>query len=219
MIGNHDPHARSGHSVAEPGSTSLSRTRRNPQRATLILLAALAVATVCSCSSSGSGAQSSSTQQPSTPVAPASNSATGTPAATHTPSAAGSPADAATTAAIKSAYRKLFAPSTPINESVKALQNGAAFKQALIEQSKSPMAKKSSAAASKVTLLSPDLARVTYSILLAGAPVLRGQTGYAVREDGTWKVADKTFCGLLALNGATPAACKRPGATALPGAG
>jgi hypothetical protein len=133
--------------------------------------------------------------------------------------ATGSAADNATAAAIKDAYRKLFSPSTPLDQSIAALQNGAAFKAPLIEQGKSPMAKNSSAAVSKVMLLSPRLARVTYAILLSGKPVLPGQTGYAVREDGAWKVADKTFCGLLALNGSTPAACKRPSATSLPGAG
>jgi hypothetical protein len=212
MIGNRDHHVRAHHRPSAPGATVGPRRRANRQRGILALLAILTVAATCSCESSGTGAPASSTEQPSTPVSSSNGSA-------RSPADTGSPADAATTAAIKSAYRKLFAPSTPINESINALQNGAAFKQALIEQSKSPMAKKSSAAASKVTLLSADLARVTYSILLAGTPVLKDQTGYAVREDGTWKVADKTFCGLLALNGSAPAACKRPGATTLPGTG
>jgi hypothetical protein len=167
-------------------------------------LTMFAVAALSACGTSSGGGPSS--PPPSTTAAPS----TGGP---------GSPADAATTSAVKNAYHTLFAPSTPLRESIAVLQDGTSFKEALIEQGKSPMAKKSSAAVSKVTLLSPDLAQVTYSVLLAGTPVLPGQTGYAVREDGAWKVADKTFCGLLALDGSTPAACKRPGATTLPGAG
>jgi hypothetical protein len=73
-----------------------------------------------------------------------------------------------------------------------------------------------SAKVTKVTLVSPTQAKVTYSILESGQPVLSNQTGVAVYQDGTWKVGIASFCGLLAMeNGgktsSLPAACKAAG--------
>jgi hypothetical protein len=56
-----------------------------------------------------------------------------------------------------------------------------------------------------------------FTLLLDGKPALPNQTGYAVREDGKWKVAGATFCGLLAAQGAPPPVCTTASATALPG--
>ena len=68
----------------------------------------------------------------------------------------------------------------------------------------------------KVTMVSPSQAKVTYSILIGGQPALSNQSGVAVYQDGTWKVGLASFCGLLALeNGGKtsglPAACKSAG--------
>ncbi len=65
-------------------------------------------------------------------------------------------------------------------------------------------------------MVSPSQAKVTYSILLGGQPVLSGRTGVAVKQDGTWKVGVASFCGLLTVenNGKTsglPAACSSAG--------
>ncbi len=54
---------------------------------------------------------------------------------------------------------------------------------------------------------------MTYSILVSGTPALTNQAGVAVYQDGTWKVGDASFCGLLTIeNGGNtaslPAACK-----------
>jgi hypothetical protein len=56
------------------------------------------------------------------------------------------------------------------------------------------------------------LADVTYNIVVGGSPALSNQTGTAILQNGTWKVGDASFCGLLALeNGGKtsglPAAC------------
>jgi len=54
---------------------------------------------------------------------------------------------------------------------------------------------------------------VKYDITAAGQSVASGQSGTAVLQNGTWKVGDDVFCGLL-KQGATllgitlPAACK-----------
>ncbi|MBF6352284.1 hypothetical protein IU448_25225 [Nocardia flavorosea] len=44
-------------------------------------------------------------------------------------------------------------------------------------------------------------ADVTYTLLLADKPVLPDQSGQAIGEGDTWKVAAMTFCALLAVQG------------------
>jgi Tfp pilus tip-associated adhesin PilY1 len=153
------------------------------------------VLTACS----GSKAKSSSSTTPTTTAA-----------------SQGSSGNAADVAAIKDAYRLLFAISTPLDKSVSLLQDGEAFRATLTEESKTTYAKQASATVSKVDVTSPNRATVTFSILLNGSPILPNQKGYAVREGGVWKVAGVTFCGLLAAQGNPPAACTRPAATSLP---
>ena len=66
-----------------------------------------------------------------------------------------------------------------------------------------------SATVQSVTITSPTEATVHYSVLLSGSPVLTGQKGTAVDQDGTWKVSTASFCGLAALEsgGKAPAEC------------
>lgn len=182
--------------------------RRSVPAIGYVCLAVLTAALMSACGSSGAPAPASSSLNHSSGTTPSASAGAS--------AAPGTPADAATTAAVKAAYTKLFAPDTPLAESVKSLQNGTAFKKALVEQGKSPLAKSSSASVRDVRLVSAATARVTFSILLAGKPVLADQTGYAVREDGVWKVADVTFCGLLTMQGGAPAACSTPAATTTP---
>ena len=130
-------------------------------------------------------------------------------------SSGGAP-DAQTAAAIKTAYTKFFLESTPENVSLGLLQDGQAFKAAVEQNGSSSLAQTSTAVVSKIVMVSPDTARVTYSILLSGNPILKDQPGYAVRENGVWKVAGTTFCALLTLEGTPPAACHSASATALP---
>jgi len=60
-----------------------------------------------------------------------------------------------------------------------------------------------------VKITSPTGATVDYTILVSGSPVLKGQKGTAVYQDGTWKVSKTSFCGLAALEngGKAPAVC------------
>jgi hypothetical protein len=60
-----------------------------------------------------------------------------------------------------------------------------------------------------VTVTSPTTATVTYNLTAGGSPLLSGQTGTAVYEDGTWKVGDASMCGLLKLvpGGSVPTVC------------
>lgn len=192
--------------------------RRRRPHALVAALAVVAAAALTGCgSSNGSGGDFSGDTGAATPpttavTAPTSGGST-TAAA---PSAVGSPASAADTAAIKDAYAKFFSPDTPGSVSLGLLQNGPAFKAAIDQQAKGSMAGQASAKVSTVQLVSPDTAEVRFTIYLNKQPMLQNQKGYAVREGGTWKVAEYTFCGLLTLEGTPPAACKQPAATEAP---
>jgi hypothetical protein len=48
-----------------------------------------------------------------------------------------------------------------------------------------------------VTVDSATKATVKYDLTAAGATVATGATGSSVLQDGTWKVGDDVFCGLL----------------------
>jgi hypothetical protein len=48
-----------------------------------------------------------------------------------------------------------------------------------------------------VTLDSATKATVKYDLTAAGSTVASGATGSSVLQDGTWKVGDGVFCGLL----------------------
>jgi hypothetical protein len=181
-------------------------------RGSVLLLAA---ATVIGLSACGSSKGSGSSTAPTTTQSSQQSSAS-TPAPSGSGAASGTPADAATTAAIKEAYSKFFSSDTPEGESLGYLQDGQAFKAAVEAQAGSDMAKKASAEVSKVTMISANSAEVTFSILLAGNPMLPNYKGYAVREGGKWKVAGKTFCELMTLQGQAAPACNTPEGTSLP---
>jgi len=200
--------------MGQPRGTAWGR-RPHAFVAALAMVAAAALTGCGSGSGSGAGdigAAPSPSSATTAVTAPASGGAT-TAAA---PSAVGSPASAADTAAIKSAYAKFFSPDTPGSVSLGLLQNGPAFKAVIDQQAKGSMAGQASAKVSTVQLLSPDTAEVRFTIYLNKQPMLQNQKGYAVREGGTWKVAEYTFCGLLTLEGTPPAACKQPAATEAP---
>jgi hypothetical protein len=128
----------------------------------------------------------------------------------------GSSADAATTTAVTTAFVTFYNGQAPIDQRLALLQNADTFKQALASQASSPIIGQTSATVSAVSLTSPTQARVTYTISLSGTPALTNQTGIAVNDGGTWKVAAATFCGLLGLQAAAPAACTQASVTALP---
>jgi len=159
-----------------------------------VAAAALAVLAAAGCSSSKPGTEPSNTA--------GSTAGAGSPTA---PSA-----DAATVAAIKNAYAKFFAPDTPEQVSLGLLQNGAAFKSTIEKQGQGDYAQKSSAKVTKVSLASADVATVVYTIYVGDQPMLADQPGYAVRENGTWQVAEHTFCQLLTLENSAPAECQTP---------
>lgn len=124
-----------------------------------------------------------------------------------TSSAASQPAFAQTQAEVSHNWTEFFNGKTPAAARVNLLQNGQQFSQALDAFSQTPTGKSASATVSKISMLNPTTASVTYDIDLNGQPALKGQTGQAVLENGTWKVSDAALCGLLALAGQSPAQC------------
>ena len=131
-------------------------------------------------------------------------------------SASAAPASGSATAQNTADWEAFFNAKTPMARRVELLQNGQVFAPVIRAQAGSTLASAATAQVTKVTLVSPAQAKVTYSILVGGTPQLKNQAGVAVLQDGTWKVGDASFCGLLALeNGGStsglPVACHHAG--------
>ena len=156
-------------------------------------------ATVAACSSSGSSSTTSSSTTSSTPAS-ASASAT----------ASGATSGSAAVAQITANWEKFFDASTPIAEKVTLLQNGTVFEPAIKAFASFPLANGITAKVTNVTMDSATKAAVTYNLTAAGgSPLLSGQKGVAVYQNGTWKVGDASLCGLFKMipGGTVPAAC------------
>jgi hypothetical protein len=69
---------------------------------------------------------------------------------------------------------------------------------------------------SSVALQSPNVANVIFTLSSNGSPLLPNNPGLAVKQDGVWKLAAQTFCGLAAAAGPAPAACGDTSITNLP---
>lgn len=162
-------------------------------RRTLTSLACLAVLAASACSSSGNVSKHSSSAS--------------------APASASGNADPATTKAVTTAYMTFFATDTSVQQSEGALQHGSAFAKVLAEQAK--QSNGATVTIQSVSTVSANVAAVEYT-LKTGGITLSGQKGNAVREGGKWKVAAKTFCGLLMLQGSPPSACTDASVTALP---
>jgi hypothetical protein len=176
--------------------------QRKGRGAVLVAVAA----TLAGCGGSTNGSRS-----------PADRSSTARdPASVSTGAGRAAPADPATRAAVATAYRVLFSYRSTSQQSQDALQHGDRFAAVLDEQSENGYAENAAATVTSVRLVSPDVARVVFTISSGGSALLKDTPGVAVREGGTWKVAAQTFCALLGLEGAPPAACNDPSVTALP---
>jgi ABC-type transport system substrate-binding protein len=110
-------------------------------------------------------------------------------------------------------WTEFFDPKTPVDRRIALLEDGQTFAPVIKSQAGSALASQASASVSKVAVTSANQAAVGYSILLAGKPVLAGQSGTAVYQDGMWKVGASSFCGLLTVESggsavSLPAACK-----------
>lgn len=131
-------------------------------------------------------------------------------------SSASSSAASSPTAAITANWEEFFNSSTPESKRLGLLQNGSTFSSAVSSFDSSPLASAVSAKVDSVKVTSSTQATVTYDLEAAGQTVEKGATGVAVYQDGTWKVGDASFCGLLTeaaaeLNMKVPAVCSSSG--------
>lgn len=167
-----------------------------------ILLVAALAAGLAACSGSSNSSSSGASSSPSS--APSSSA----------PASSASPASSSGAAStIAANWATFFNAKTPVAKRVSLLQDGQTFQSIIKSQAGSGLAASATAKVTKVTMVSPTQAKVTYSILIGGQPALANQAGVAVLQDGTWKVGLASFCGLLAVeNGGKtsglPAACK-----------
>ncbi len=166
-----------------------------------ILLACALAAGIAACGSSGPSTGASSSPSSSAP-APSSAAAT--------PSASGPEAT------IAANWVTFFDAKTPVAKRLALLQDGQALASVIRSQAGGGLAAQATAKVTKVTMVSPTKAKVSYTILISGSPALSGQTGVAVLQNGTWKVGLASFCGLLTLeNGGKtsglPAVCQNAG--------
>lgn len=174
-------------------------------RAAWLLCAALAAAAVSACSSS------SSSSAPPAAAAAGPASAPATPAG---PAGAGS---AAAVKEITANWVAFFNAKTPNSKRAQLLQNGDQFATSITAYATSPLAGEVSSKVDSVTLTSSSRATVKYDLSAMGTTAAAAATGTAVLQDGTWKVGDNVFCGLLTeANGAgvtmpVPALCKSAG--------
>jgi hypothetical protein len=166
-----------------------------PRKIQQILLACALAAGVAACSSSSNNSGSGATSAP----------------ASSAPASSGGGSAAA--AQIATNWTTFFDAKTPVAKRVALLQDGQKFATIIKSQAGGGLAASATAKVTKVTVQSPNQAKVTYSILIGGSPALANQTGVAVKEGGTWKVGLASFCGLLTLenNGTAPSACKTAG--------
>ena len=118
-----------------------------------------------------------------------------------------SSSSAAAKAQIRQNWEAFFDGSTPTDKRISLLQNGQSFAKLLQTVGASPLAAQVKAKVGDVALQGADKATVTYTVMLGGQAVLKNAKGTAVRENGTWKVGTSSFCQLVRLQGAAPAAC------------
>jgi hypothetical protein len=184
--------------------------RFNPIARRICLAPALGlvlVTAVAACSSSGSSSSSAAAPASSATVAtPASSAAS----ATASPAASGGSASAVSE--ITANWNTFFNSSTPNSKRVQLLENGSQFSSALTAFAASPLASAVTSKVDSVTVSSATKATVKYDLSALGSTVAKGAAGTAVLQDGTWKVGDGVFCGLLkqgapVLGIKVPAAC------------
>lgn len=145
----------------------------------------------------------------------ASSPAASTPAVT-TPAATTASTGTDVTSAVTQAYQTALNYQTPAATVETLLQDGADFTQAIAGLAAQAQSTKLSVTVSTVTPQGANAAKVVFTIFTNGSATVKDTPGYAVLEDGTWKVAGITFCGLVSLAGTPPAACMTAKATTIP---
>jgi hypothetical protein len=170
------------------------------------------VTAISACSSSSSSSSSTPSTAPSTPA----STAAATSAAASSPAASGGSSSSATTE-IETNWNKFFNASTSTSERVALLQNGSDFSSALSSLASTPLASGLTSKVDSVALTSSTQATVKYNLAALGTTVASDASGTSVLQNGTWKVGDDVFCGLLTqaksfgLSVTVPSVCSSAG--------
>ncbi|MEO6205084.1 MAG: hypothetical protein ABIO67_06860 [Mycobacteriales bacterium] len=107
------------------------------------------------------------------------------------------------TAAITTAWQDFFTAAGSVDAHIALLQDGEKFRTELTASASDPAAKDLSATVTKVVVNGPSAA-VTYNLLgKAGAVLLSGAVGEAVKVGSTWVVSKQTYCQLVSLQDST----------------
>jgi hypothetical protein len=167
--------------------------RFNPTARRFYLAPALGLVLVTAMSACSSGSSSSSSTASTAPSTSAATSASA--AASSSPAASGGSSSAV--AEITANWTTFFNSSTPNSKRVQLLQNGSQFSSAITAFAASPLAAAVTSKVDSVALSSATQAKVKYDLSAMGTTVASGASGTAVLQNGTWKVGDDVFCGLL----------------------
>lgn len=183
------------------GELENSCMKTHRQALTIVGAGALAVA-AAACGGSSTPSNSNTSTSTST-----------TPAATPSATSATSSPSASGTAAIAANWTSFFNFKTPTAKRIALLENGDQFTSIIQGQAGQGLASTANAKVLSVSGVTATQATVKYDILLGSTVALPNQTGTAVFQDGTWKVGDGSFCGLLTLEGikTLPPACSAAG--------
>jgi hypothetical protein len=139
-----------------------------------------------------------------TTIPTATTAASSTTAATTTSAPS---VNSAVSAAIITDWTKFFSGQTAAATKLALLQNGASFASIVNGQATSGLAQSAKAKVLTVTALTATSAHVHYTIYLGSTPALPNVLGEAIKQDGTWKVSDSSFCVLLNLEGVRSPSC------------
>jgi hypothetical protein len=166
--------------------------RFNPTVRRIYLAPALGLVLVTAMSACSSSASSSS----STPGASASAVTSTAASASASPAVTASGSSSAVSA-ITANWNTFFNTATSTSKREQLLQDGSDFAAALKDFAASPLASAVTSKVDSVKLTSSTEATVKYDLSALGTSVAKGASGTSVLQDGTWKVGDSVFCGLL----------------------
>lgn len=181
---------------------------RHPRIGVWAAAAVLAtVPALAGCSSDAGKDASGTTTSAGAPATPGTPATITTPATAVTPTGDGPADPAAARAQVEKNWATFFDSKVSVEDKAEVLENGELLEPLLGGFAGDPNAAASSAKVTDVVFTSPTEARVTYDLLVGGAPALPGSKGIAVLEDGVWKVSAKTLCALIELSGNAAPGC------------
>jgi hypothetical protein len=150
---------------------------------------------LAACSAGGASSTPAATP-PAKTTSPSPTATAGSPAPIGSQPSSGPDA----TASVEADWTAFFDPTTPIQQRISLLQDGAKFRSYLEVQAQPGLAHLTTEQATAASVFG-TIATVTYNILVSGrtGSALENLSGQAMFVGGTWQVSDADFCSLLTL--------------------